>query len=417
MRSWTRSGRIFAAALCGLPAILLWMLTAAYTVELPFWDEWLLILSIDRIERTGDVSFLLTQRYGDHHKPVTELLLCAIAPWTGASVRVRTLLSVSAGVLCCAVLWCIIRAGKWSIRERVAAAICTSWILLSPAQYRNWLWGNQACVYLSLLAALMGWRALLAQTRPFRRTSLAVFWGMLSSFSFGAGLLYWPASLYLCWRRKDRRTALVLLLAAGLAAGMYRLSSGPQPSAISMPGLDAIHKVLVFLGSALGAEAASAGAAMGLLYLGYELARRRDAEATADLFGVAGLYVLLCGVAAAACRPGVPDGIVGRYVTYSCLFWTSVSALLIHRIAGSIGVRRVVALGLLLCAFILLARSGWRGALAMERHSARMAELRLMVLKGEVDTERMRSEVNPDPDLLRRCLEIARRRGYSPYPS
>lgn len=418
MRSWTRSSRIFTAVFCGLPAVLLWILTAAYTVELPFWDEWLLILSIDRIERTADASFLLTQRYGDHYKPAAELLLCAIAPWTGASVRIRTLLNAGTAVLACWVLWSIVLAGKWSIRERAAASICAAWILLSPAQYRNWLWGNQACVYLSLLTAMLGWRALLLETRALRRASRAVCWGVLSSYTFGAGLLYWPASLYLCWRRRDPRTAAVLACSALVVLGSYRMIPGPAPSPMGTPGVDGIVFVLGFLGSALGPGTAHVTAAVGLIYLGFELVRRRDPEATSDLFGVMGLYVLLCAAAAAVYRAGHVEavhGLVGRYVTYSCLFWTSVVALLIRRVLDRSGIRRVSALCLLAVLLLLLARSGWRGALAMEDRSVRMTELRRMVLAGETSSERVRSEVNPDPELLERCLEIARRRGYSPY--
>ncbi|MCG3177219.1 MAG: hypothetical protein MOGMAGMI_02187 [Candidatus Omnitrophica bacterium] len=416
----SRAGTFRAAVVgtvCLVPVGLLYLLTALYTVELPFWDEWQLVPIAAHVERTGDIRPILTGAQKEHRKPIPNLIHAALAPATHGSVRTRTLINASVGVLLLACVLTVLRSSSPAMVPPLCVA--ASWLLLSPSQYGNWLWGLQLCVYLSALFSILGWRAIVRGGGG-RRIAEAMGWGAAATLSFGSGALYWPTALYLCWRRADGRMAAGMaagLLCAGVLAGYDAGTGRYTPSHLSN---DWVMFVLNFIGSALGAGSAPWAAAAVLGYMVMELAAPRNPdEKVADYMRTMILFALLCSLVAASLRverSGSFGGLAPRYVTYSSLLWTGVVALMLLRTRSMPSALRRAGVYLAVAIIVFMGvRAGWRALPFIQARHTEYTELRRVLLEGRWDDERLVLRVHPHLDRLRSFADEARRRGYSPY--
>jgi hypothetical protein len=88
-------------------------------------------------------------------------------------------------------------------------------LIFSLNQSCNWMWGTQIATLLSVAAAAGGLLVLTAGTPGIARLCTAAALGLVSSFSFGSGLLFWPAGAVAIafpavWSGKPLRKAALL---------------------------------------------------------------------------------------------------------------------------------------------------------------------------------------------------------------
>jgi hypothetical protein len=219
--------RALIAAACLVPVAWVAILVARLSVNTPFWDEWELVPLLQKQAagtlRLGD----LLAQHNEHRSLFPELIMLKMARLTHWNIRPEVLLGVLLAALTLAVLLFLLQR---TVRQQgwgpyALAAVIFSWMMFSPRQWQNWLWGWQMAWFLSNLSAVVA-AAVLSQW-PDRRPSwlgvaAAAAAAIVGSFSLAAGLSAWAALLVVFAARKQLRPGLpIWILAAAATLALY----------------------------------------------------------------------------------------------------------------------------------------------------------------------------------------------------
>lgn len=415
-----------------LPVVLLHVaalvvLALRYTVEIPRADEWRLITKYG--SEAGSLWEQLRTYHNQSHLFLTHCILDLLSACTRGSVLARVLLNISTACLTYACLARSLRqlddgSPRWAY---TAALTATSSAVLAVYQSGNWLWGVQFCVYACVAAACCGWAVLTGAGGPLRRVSWACLFGILSTYSFAAGLLYWPASLVLLWVSGERQRivwrglsacgAAVLILYLGASPG-----SGPFNADLNQQTLIFFIR---FIGSCYGHGAASWAGVAGLMLMPLLLTEalrsvpERGRRNVAAFAAAVIVFVVLNAALAAIFRAGhdVGGGAANRYVTYSCYYWLALFWLALLR--GTSGPRpghRTALWAAVMVPAIVLLYAPLPEMYAMQEvQTARHKVGRWLVRTAQWEDERLGRVLGEHPDNIRRGAEVLRRKGYSPF--
>jgi hypothetical protein len=381
--------RALVAAACLFPVGWVAILVARLSVNTPFWDEWELIPLFQRQAagtlRLGD----LFAQHNEHRSLFPELIMLKMGRFTHWNIRAEVLLDVALAALTLAALLFLLhrtlRPEGWG--PYAVAAVIFSWMMFSPRQWENWLWGWQMAWYLSNLAAVVA-VAVLSQW-PDRRPSwlgvvCAAAAAIVGSFSLAAGLCAWAALLVIFVLREHLRPALPIWVLAGastLAVYLHKLQLTPGAG----PGYAVRHPIryiLYFLGY-LGAPVAGqvrlsvvAGFLVCMTFVvscAYLARRHPDVLRRSSAWVALSLYGLLGAALTGLGRLdlGVIQSQGSRYTTLSMLVALSTLALAFiaacsygrdAQPAASVrkGVRVLVVLGAAAVVFLSYSKSLWR---------------------------------------------------------
>lgn len=195
------------------------------------------------------------------------------------------------------------------------------------------------------------------------RTGAILFLGTVSSFSFSAGLLFWPAlAAAAMLKREWRGKPLVLFIFAGAACWLLYFHDYSRPGhhpgvlqALLAP-LETLHYALAWLGGALwavrplplGAEIAGGAGLVILFWSLWGICRQPDKRNAAARWAAPLLFALLTCAATAAGRSGfgVEQAMESRYASFSNIFWAATLSLAALRLNAprSTGRWRTIAL-------------------------------------------------------------------------
>lgn len=179
-------------ALAVAPAILAFIFIFQYGVNVPFFDEWDLVPYFDQLY-TGTLSFsYLFRQHNEHRVIFPRLIILGLGQLMAfnvvAEMYVSWLLSCMSGYI----LYKVCRSNFQDTRIGILAFIPISWLFFSLRQAENLLWGFEITISLCILMTLLA-IVLLARSHGLDRYWLgACACGIVSSFSFGTGLLMWP---------------------------------------------------------------------------------------------------------------------------------------------------------------------------------------------------------------------------------
>lgn len=337
--------RFVSLIVCALAFAWLVRDTRASFIDVPFWDEWVLV---PFLAHDAQHSLTLTELLTPHNEHIPlfpRIVLLSLARLTGWNLGWECVASIVLGVgtLVPLVLLTRRRAPGDAMSRHVSYGALTV-VLLSLSQWENWMWGWQVEVFLS--TAAVGWGLLLLTARDSAVWAVAAAaCGMVATFSFGNGILFWVAALPLAlvkWRRRPVPLVAWLITAAAVVA-IYvgRIDS----TALTVVGEHAMAPAAVLdlavrvLGSALagqmGLDAARIAGTVGIIVAALSLIAIRTSERhrLEDWAVVALLsYALLTAVLIALGRT-VSDGeaIPSRYVTFGNLFWAALIMLQVER--------------------------------------------------------------------------------------
>jgi hypothetical protein len=254
----------FTLALALAPVgFLLWKLYG-HGHAFPYWDAWELVPILRRIEAGGPAWAELWAQHNEHRIPVPRLIMIALAHATGWNTGYE----VALGVLCALAL--LAALGLHALRAPADRDLPRPWwvlpifslLLCSWAQMENWIWGWQFLVYLSTAAVGIG-LVLLAGTHP-ARFALALLLGVVATYSFANGLLYWFAAAPalalagdLAPRARLRRGALwaaaALLCIGAYFIGFQKPEVTPSAGVLLEAPLAFLGYVVLYLGAPITA--------------------------------------------------------------------------------------------------------------------------------------------------------------------
>lgn len=343
-----RCVRYLPAALASVPLAYLVTMIARYSVDVPFWDQWQFVRFLQWLYE-GRLSLAhLWRQHNEHRVFFPRIILLLLARVSGWSISYELAANVLLGVGIFAVLLWQVRASRRLLGDRgpnwLLPAI--SLMVFSLGQWENWVWGWEICIFLSVLAVVAGITVLATAGSKWWRLPAASFLGVVASYSFASGLVYWPAALPVLlacparsWRSKTRETLAWLLCAvATIALYLYHYhapASRPRPSLALAHPVQLAKYILVYLGSPVSTDHALRAGGLGLAaLLVVVVSLRRSLGPSGAQLSLPYLSYCLYALLSAAMTGmgrlgfGVTQALSSRYVTMGNLLWISIITLL-----------------------------------------------------------------------------------------
>jgi hypothetical protein len=312
--------------------VLVWFIIRC-KVDVPYWDQWEIVSLLEKSYK-GTLSFGELFKQHNEHRPFFPLLimlpLAHLSGWNiSYELAVNVLLSI--GIF----LVILFQFGKTAASVDGGKAYwpipIISLIIFSLPQAENWLWGWQMQVFFNMLAVTAGIVLLANFAQKLWGFCLALLAGIIGTYSFANGLLYWPIGLLMLLfvnhssgRSRIVKMAVWLIISSAIAfvyAYNYHKPEGhPQLLHFAKEPLEYIKYVLMYLGSPVSRF---------LIYSGAPVLRLNINVA---VFGLSGLAVFCCLFWVLSRSGGVKSGALVPYAAFTLYAVTSAMVTGIARV-------------------------------------------------------------------------------------
>jgi hypothetical protein len=351
IRKFSRWQFVGALSLMLLPPVFLVVLLAHYGVNAPFWDQWELVHLIQKLHQgTLNLADLYSQ-HNEHRILFPRLIMLGLAEathWnTAVEPFVNVTLALGSAALLISMLWksLVHHLGRSVVTILSGLVI---WLMFSPVQWENWLWGWQIQWFLSILGSVATIYFIAHQPRQWPRWSGLLSAGVaatIATYSLANGMFVWFIALaMLIIYREPARRWLAWAASSALVIGSYYINYvnppyHPSKTLFLHHPKAFIEYVLVYLGRPLGADfhmVMVVGAAILGLFLvssGYLIVRRRQQLNNTLPWLAVAAYAGVGAVTTAISRLGlgIEQAFSSRYTTVSSLF--TISTLVIATLA------------------------------------------------------------------------------------
>ncbi|MBF0524224.1 MAG: hypothetical protein HQK56_03905 [Deltaproteobacteria bacterium] len=320
-------------------------LTAYFYVNIPQWDQWDTAVILAK-KFAGDLSWRdLWALHNEHRLLFPRLLMLLLSHLSGWNIAWELALNVVIALTTLTLIIYQLCLTKQSIEKFNVALLIPimSFLVFSFTQAENWLWGWQIALFLNVAAACLGFIALARAGSNWVYFILAVIGGVVASYSFAPGLLFWPIGCLWLWFGKSSsprmrlfRVGLWIALGA-LVVALYlhgytkAQNQSPVSYGLHHP-LEFILHALAFLGSPLANYRVGFAVAYGIIglviffYAGSRVWQKFHdrLELVAPYFCL-GAYAVMAALLTTVGRVGLglDQALVLRYITFSNLLWIS----------------------------------------------------------------------------------------------
>lgn len=247
---------LYAIALAAVPlAFLLWKLSQIGH-NFPYWDAWEMVPLMQRWE-AGVLGFSdLWAQHNEHRILIPRLIMLTLAYATGWNTGYEVDLAVAcAGLLAVALSVCALRApADRGLMAPWWTVPVFSFLVFSWTQMENWIWGWQFMLFLSMAAVGIGLLLLSGEARWC--FVAAVLLGIIATFSFANGLIYWLAAAPVLAFSGDHpprargRRALIWGIVGGLCIAAYLYGyKKPGVSPEMASPLNIVAYIVLYLGA------------------------------------------------------------------------------------------------------------------------------------------------------------------------
>jgi len=335
-------------ALAIIPLLCLIYCVSEYMVDVPFLDQWGRIPLFEKAyEGTLTFNDLWQQQSDCEHRPLFPRLimigLVKISKWKISYELTTNILFSIATFL--TITYQIRLTNKFLKNSKPCWLIpIISLIIFSLSQSTNWLWGWTMIIFLNVFAITSGFVVLSNFGTKWAGFCSAALLGIIGTYSFANGLLYWPIGLFILFfidhqDKKNKILKLILWTATSIliiGSYVYTFETNPRHPSIlfclSHP-YQYLTYVLSYLGSPLFCfRNLTAAALLGLsgliifVFLIHDLIKYQNIK-----FQVLAPYIALsfysigAGLLTGVGRVwfGPKQALSSRYVTTSSLFWIS----------------------------------------------------------------------------------------------
>ena len=414
-----------------IPFVSLALLVRQYYVDVPFWDEWEIVT---RLRSLHDGTFSFRDLWMQHnaHRPLfgvaLVLTLVRASDW---NVGVEVAANVLVGAMIAGVFVVqLVRRWPSDYRLPVWLLPLLSFFIFSPSQSENWLSGWQVTILLNVLAVTAGLALLANLDGRWSRLAGAGLCGIVATYTFAAGLVFWAAGSAAWWLSKDRRNLrqlMVWIITAGLTIASYFYDySSPDHPAVgnNFASIHQFHEYLVYVARYIGASvamyspgAASVAGGLALAVFGWLVSDLRRLAGT-PVFGfsvMAGIHGLGAALMTGLGRTGfgTDQGLMSRHITISTTLWLALFLLAALRLSRpphdrEEGLRprlTVVLLSVLLVVALSSAmESAYMGALSSRARHDQLQPARRALFWGNDDA--LLSRLYPDVQEVKRRREL-----------
>ena len=406
-----RARLVLSILLTVIPLAFLILLVRRCVVDVPFWDEWEMV---PRIQRLHDGTFTYLDLWAQHneHRPLfgiaAMLLLVQLTSW---NVAAEVAANVLIGVMIFGIFAVRVSA-HWPVRGGAPLWLLPvlSLLAFSPNQWENWLWGWQVTLFINGLSVCAGLALLSRLEGRWLRLAGASICGIVATYSFAAGLVFWFSGTLSWWLNKEQRNRAQMLVWAVVAAVTiasyfydYHFNPAHPSMRANFASVEAFALYLVYVAKYAGAGvapfnpllAAIAGGAGVVLFAWLALSSHRQAGHPVVGFAIlVGFHCVAVGLMTGLGRAGfgTDQGLASRYVTISTPLWLAVSVLAAVRLsqlrlAGGRSRWRSAESGLIsattIAIVISVVASGERGTRLSSAHHDLLVPARRALITGQ----------------------------------
>lgn len=335
----------------------------------PYWDAWHFALFLEKASGEGVGFGDFWAQHNEHRLLFPRLLMLSLAKLSGWNVAWELVTNLCLGLGTCLLLCRMVYRSPHTRSYAWYSLPIFSFLVFSWVQMENWVWGWQLQVFLSTAAVVAGASILTGHTLNPWRFLLALCLGIIASFSFANGQIYWIAMAPLVFlapslSKETRLIYSLLWVAAGvLVIQLYLLdytkpSVSPSIGAVFQSPIQFLGYVIVYVGAPitgiftrpawhgvglpLGAGHFLAGTlGLGALPLFTVLILRRNRQEYPSLLPWAGLALYVLGsatiTAAGRAAMGLEQATTSRYTTIGTLYWCALAATIFIYLQGQSG--------------------------------------------------------------------------------
>ncbi len=326
-----------------LPPIYLLTSILRWGVNVPYWDQWVFIPFLEKsYQGTLTVSDIL-QPHNEHYLIFPKIFMLILARWSHWNITYELIANFcfSLGIFASLI---------FETRALFKSTTNISWLLpilslfvFSLSQWENWSWGWQIQIFMNVLALLGGIGLLARPAFKWSYFGLALISGVVASFSFASGVLFWFVGLpVLFFNYRTHRhfwlSAMIWVAATIMVVIVYANRSvqlapvSPTPTTLFDAGLNYAQYMLIYLGAPIIEYNQQAALLLGMLGLaafvalsGWVIRIERHISARLMAFMAIGLYAIGVAALTAIARSslGLAQALSSRYTTISSLLWIS----------------------------------------------------------------------------------------------
>jgi hypothetical protein len=248
LRLSKRRSSIWLFLVAILPIAVLVRLISEYGVNVPYGDEWSLIPLYAKWH-DHQLRFVdLFRQHNEHRIFFPKLIYLAFAQVTHCNVRAEMFFSV---LLCCltsAGIYVLLKRTVPGAQKHLLLWALINLLIFAPVQAENWLWGFQLQVFIPTVCLVASLVALGSRLRPGVRFVLASLLATIATFSFGGGIVLWPAiGLCLALQQENRRWLIAWGVIFLLIATLFFIGYDRQP-VLGPPTGDPLDYLVYFAG-------------------------------------------------------------------------------------------------------------------------------------------------------------------------
>jgi hypothetical protein len=200
-----------------LPLFYLVYFSYMYSVDIPIWDDWELIPLIEKsFQSKLTINDLLGTHNQVHRHFFPRLIILASVHLTGWNSIYQVFFNIFLGVSIFIILSIQLKETEKNISRGSACWIISVFgiIIFSLSQWENWFWGWQICIFLNVFSVVTGIFLLSSQRFCWLRLVLAACLGIIATYSFANGLIFWPIGLLMIsvsgWSKLSKRLSVGL---------------------------------------------------------------------------------------------------------------------------------------------------------------------------------------------------------------
>ncbi len=248
--------------LASLPFLILIFFIVKYRVEVPQADEWSLVPLIEKSYQ-GTLQFKdLWALHNEHRLLFPRLLLIQIIRISHWKTLYELFANVSFAMISFLAVLSLIKKIQISSNKTVGWLIpLLSLMIFSLNQSENWFFGWNVQIYMNVTAVILGLILIGAYEFSWGRIIAAAALGIIATYSFANGFLFWPLAFLLLWLKRNsiNKPAIVfsfwILIAAvsffAYLPGYSRPAEHPSPWYFLHEPLSALNYCFAYLGSPL----------------------------------------------------------------------------------------------------------------------------------------------------------------------
>jgi hypothetical protein len=422
-----------------LPPVILAYLVLVLSVDVPYLDQWEFVSTLGKhVNGTLGLSDLWAF-HNEHRLFFPRLLFLVLADLSGWNTIWEQATSFFLALVIFVSCLCIRRklissAGlPKSWKSDLTVSFIISVLVFSPSQWQNWFFGWQAQEFMQLLALLLGFLFLDSDKITFSRFMGAAACGIIATYSFAGGLLFWPIGATFLWRRSSeigKRPSLFFLWLTGSASIIFLylfhfhlVDRHPQPwGFVELISLY-VKYLLCFIGSPIISYNASLASLTGLIgltafiifsFLNFkDPAYRRACTLPLALAAFSVGSAAMTGFGRIAFGP--EQALSSRYVTLANPFWIALLILIESKFRSTSqqGARGLIAAITMFCIAVLLFINAVYGTYKWDEQYNFLKPTRAGLVEG--NNLELLLRLHPDPAIVIERRDILKRHNLSVF--